>query len=218
MVEPAASLTDLLLGLVALALALRLRGRTGPPRYWRLAFAWSAAAALGGAVHHGFVDLDSAWREPSWAVISLMVVVAVSYVLAATVAEVLGPGRAREFWLLRSAGFVAYAVAAALGHPGVVTMLACEGVTMVAVLVLWGMAVRRGHPRAWPVIAAIAASIGAGAVRGVVGDAQLALTFDGNAVYHLAQVPGLILLYVAVRRRDAPPADDPRPQAVPQHA
>jgi hypothetical protein len=62
----------------------------------------------------------------SWTIISVIVVVAVSYVLAATVADVLGPGRARAFWILRSFGLSAYLVVAVTGHAGVGAILACE--------------------------------------------------------------------------------------------
>ena len=72
-------------------------GHAGRPRYWRLTF-WWAGAALAGAVHHGVVTYSDTWSGPSWAVISMMVVVAVSYLLAASVVEVLGPGRGRVFW------------------------------------------------------------------------------------------------------------------------
>ena len=84
--EPAASLTDLALGLVALVLFLRMRRERGPAaHYWALAYAWTSAAALAGAVHHGVITY---WHRPgeiSWAIISGGVVIAISYVLAATV-------------------------------------------------------------------------------------------------------------------------------------
>src|SRR5262245_52173007 len=99
--EPAASLTDLTLGLVTLALAARLGG-SDVNRYWRRALWWAAAAALAGAIHHGFVTYSDKWAGPSWAVISGMVVVTISFVLAASVHDVLGPDRYKAFWLLRS--------------------------------------------------------------------------------------------------------------------
>src|SRR5206468_264315 len=79
--------------------------------------------------------------------------------LAASVAEVLGPGRAKAFWGLRSGSFIAYGIVALLGHAGIAAMLSCEGVTMAAVLALWGLALQRGHPRALPIVAALAASM-----------------------------------------------------------
>src|SRR6476661_3028473 len=90
--EPASSLTDLTLGLVALVLALRLRGTAAGRRHWTAAFGWTAAAALAGAVYHAAIVDSARWGDPTWAVISGMVVIAVSYILAATVVEVLGVG------------------------------------------------------------------------------------------------------------------------------
>lgn len=196
--EPAASLTDLALGLVALVLFLRIRGQPGPAmRYWGLAFAWTAAAALAGAVHHGVMTYWHRPAEISWAIISGGVVIAISYVLAATVVEVLGPGRWGAFWALRSASLLAYAGIAAAGHAGIGAILACEGITMICVLTLWGLAASRGHPRSRGVVLALVASMAAAGVRASpIG--HLPLTFDSTALYHLAQIPGLVLLYLAV--------------------
>lgn len=196
--EPASSLTDLGLGLVALALALRLRGAGAIHPHWVRAFAWTAVAALAGAVHHGVVTFSDTWADPSWALISGVVVVAISYILAASVVEVLGQGHARTFWLLRSGSLAAYGVVALSGNAGIAAILLCEGVTMVAVLALWALAVNRGHPKAWPVVAALVASMMAAAVRAMPADRVPVPGFDPTALYHVAQVPGLILLSWAV--------------------
>ena len=164
--EPALSLTDLALGIVVIALAVLLQRTPGVHRYWRLTFWWVGAAALAGAVHHGVVTYSDTWAGPSWAIISTMVVVAVSYLLAASVVEVLGPGRGRVFWVLRSVGLIAYVGLAIAGYAGVNSILACEGITMIAILALWGRALRDHNPLAVPVIVAILAS---GAAAGVAG-------------------------------------------------
>lgn len=198
--EPAQSLTDLVLGLVAVGLAMQLRSPT-VGRHWRTSFWWFGVAALAGAVHHGVIVRWTEAAEVSWAVISLMVVIAVSYLLAATVAEVLGPGRARVFWLLRSIGVVAYTTAAANGHAGIGAMLACEGLTMLSVLALWVWAARHGHPLAQPMLVAIAASIAAAAVKVPGVDLLRPLGLDPTSAYHLAQIAGIVLLYLAVSGR-----------------
>jgi hypothetical protein len=197
LVEPAQSLTDLLLGIVVILLALGLRRTPATHSHWQAAFWWSGIAALAGAVHHGVVA-GTRWWEPSWAVISLTVVVAVSYLLAATVAEVLGPGRARAFWLLRSVGIVAYVIAAATGHAGVPAIMACESLTMISVLALWVRAASRGHPLARPVLVAILVSGVAGATHGLSPEVTGIVGLDPVSMYHLAQIPGMVLLYRAV--------------------
>ena len=202
--EPASSLTDLALGLVALSMALRLRHVPRVHRHWVRMFGWTAAAALAGAVHHGVVTYSTTWADPSWALISGLVVVAISYLLAASVVEVLGEGHARVFWVLRSGSLLAYAVVALSGHAGIEAILLCEGVTMIAVLALWATALHRGHPRAWPVIAAIVASMAAAASKALPADLVPIPGLDPTSLYHVAQIPGVLLLGWAAGLRRAP--------------
>jgi hypothetical protein len=201
--EPAPSLTDLALGLTGLALAVRLRRVPGLHRHWVTTMRWTAVAALAGFVHHGWITCSPRWAGPSWALISGMVVLAVSYLLAATVHEVLGPGRGRVFWILRSAGLVAYAGLAVTGHAGIGAILLCEGITMIAILALWGLAAHRRHPLAPLVIAALAASGGAAVFRALPHDLTGVLGLDPVSLYHLAQIPGLVLLAHALDRTPA---------------
>jgi hypothetical protein len=130
-----------------------------------------------------------------------MVVLAVSYLLAATVEEVLGPGRGGVFWLLRSGGLVAYAVLALTGRAGIGAILLCEGLTMIAILALWGYAAHRGNPLAWPVITALAVSGLAAVARALPSGATELVGLDPTSLYHLAQIPGLVLLAWAVLAR-----------------
>jgi hypothetical protein len=196
--EPAASLTDLALGIVTVVLALRLRRSASGHRYWRAALWWFGVAALAGAVHHGLVVRWPHAAEVSWGVISVMVVVAVSFLLAATVEEVLGPGRSRAFWLLRSVGVVAYLIIAATGNAGIAAILACEGLTMVSVLLLWGWAAHQRHPLAGPVLLAIVASGAAAGLKALSPGLLAPIGLDPTSAYHLAQIVGMVLLYAAV--------------------
>jgi hypothetical protein len=204
--EPAQSLTDLLLGLVAVWLAIRLARSEGVHRHWRTAFWWFGAAALAGAVHHAVIVGHPHAADVSWAVISVMVVIAVSFLLAATVAEVLGRGRARAFWLLRSIGLAAYIVMALGGRAGIGAILACESLTMLSVLVLWILAAHRGHPLAPAVLVAIGASIAAAAVKLPSADVLRPVGLDPDSTYHLGQLVGIALLFAAItgvaRERD----------------
>ena len=198
LVAPSPALTDLLLGLVALGLAIGLRRGYAVHRYWRGAFWWAAFGALGGFVHHGVLARWPAVASVSWVVLSMMVVLAVSYLLAATVEEVLGQGHARTFWLLRAAGLVAYATIALSGHAGVTAILACESLTMAAVLGLWGWAASRHHPLAMPVLLAILASAVAAASRALSPNVTGHVNLDPTSIYHLAQIAGIVLLYRAI--------------------
>jgi hypothetical protein len=196
--EPAPALTDLALGLVTLGLAISLRRSGSANRYWHRTLWWAAAAALAGAVHHGVVTYSDTWSGPSWAVISGMVVVTISYTLAATVHDVLGADRGNVFWVLRSLSLGAYAGLAAFGYYGIGTMLACEGVTMVTILVLWGIAFHRRHPRAPAMLLALGTSIVAGSLRALPAGVTEHVGLDPTSLYHVAQIPAMVLLFVAL--------------------
>jgi hypothetical protein len=199
--QPAQSLTDLLLGIVVVTLAVQLRRAPAVHRHWLASFWWAGIAALAGAVHHAVMVRWARPAEISWGAISVVVVVAVSYLRAATVVEVLGPGRSRVFWLLRSIGLTAYLGAVVSGHAGVTAMLMCESLTMLSVLGLWGWAALHDHPMARPVLVAVLAS-GAAAGTKVVSPAVTGLVgLDPTSAYHLAQIVGMVLLYRAVSRR-----------------
>jgi Family of unknown function (DUF6962) len=196
--QPAESLTDLALGLVTLGLALQMRRSPARVGHWSTAFWWFGVAAVAGAIHHGVIVRSSGAAQVSWALISVLVVVAVSYVLAATVTDVLGPQRTRAFWLLRSGGLVAYLVAAATGHAGIGMILTCESLTMLSVLGLWVWAAARRDPLALPVLLAIAASIAASGAKALSPQVLVSVRLDPTSAYHLAQIVGTVLLFLAV--------------------
>jgi hypothetical protein len=198
--QPAQSLTDLALGIVVVTLAVQLRRTPAIHRYWLAPFWWAGIAALAGAVHHAVAVRWARPAEISWAAISVLVVVAVSYLLAATVREVLGPGRARVFWLLRSIGLGAYLGAAVSGHAGVTAMLLCESLTMLSVLGLWVWAAWHDHPLARPVLVAVLASGAAAGMKAIPPDIIGLVGLDATSAYHLAQIVGMVLLYRAINR------------------
>ena len=194
-----ASLTDLALGLVTLYLVPRLPRGAGAPRYWRATFLWAAVTALIGAAYHGVLVGRPQAGHVTWAVMSSMVVVVMSFVLAASVIEVLGRRRAVVFWPLRLIGLVAYAVFAATGHASITAILWCESLTVACVLGLWVWASLRGHPLARPMLVAIGVSIAAALFR-LVPSAAALIHLDPDSAYHLGQIPGMVLLYLAVAR------------------
>jgi hypothetical protein len=150
-------------------------------------------------------------------VISVFVVVAVSYLLAATVAEVLSPGRVRAFWLLRSLGVLAYVALAASGRGGIGAILACESLTMASVLALWLWAAYRRHPLAVRMLFAIGASGAAALANLTSADLLRPVGLDPASLYHLTQIVGILLLYLAISTRERPTADD-RPASATEFA
>ena len=210
--QPGPSLTDLALGLLTLALLPAVR-RPGVNRYWRATVWCAGIAALAGAVHHGFIVRSERWAGPSWALVSVVVVVTISFTLAATVADLLTPRQARVFAGLRVVSLGSYAALAATGHYGVTTILACESVTMAAVVVLW--------------IARAAAWRSPGAEHGDrlrrqrrcrrharrAGGVDPLVGLDPVSLYHLAQMPAMVMLCLALHHRAAtdPTGRCPRP-------
>ena len=90
----------------------------------------------------------------------------------------------------------------AVGHYGITTILACEAVTMATILVLWSVALWRGDPRARGMVIALAVSMVAGTTRALPNDVTRTVGLDPVSVYHLAQVPAMVMLCLALRARD----------------
>ena len=200
-----ASLTDLALGLVTLYLAVRLPRNSDAARYWRPAFAWAAVTALIGAAYHGVLVGLPRVGTVTWAVMSIMVVVVMSFLLAASVVQVLGQSRAVVFWPLRMIGLVVYAVIAATGHPSITAIMWCESLTMASIIGLWIWAWARHHPWGRRMLVAIGVSIAAGLLRLVPG-ASTAVGLDPDSAYHLGQIAGMVLLFWAVAGSRRPAA------------
>jgi hypothetical protein len=220
LLQPLASVTDLILGLVTLVLFPLVPRDVEGAGSWRAAFGFTALTALIGAVYHGYLVGDPRWGQLTWAVMSTMVVIVMSFLLAATVVQVLGRSRAIVFWPLRLLGFVAYAIVAASGHPSIEAIMWCESLTMACVIGLWIWGWLRGHPAGGAVLVAIGVSIAAALVRLVPGAASL-LHIDPDSAYHIGQIVGMVLLFRAVSRSGSrrgavdDPAPAPRGSAVP---
>jgi hypothetical protein len=212
LVQPMASLTDLALGLITLGLLRRLPRDGDASRYWRAAFLWAAVTALLGAAYHGFAVGRGTVSTVSWAVMSSMVVVVMSFILAASVIEVLGRNRAVVFWPLRLVGLIAYLVFAATGHASITAILWCESLTVACVLGLWCWAALRGRPLARPMLVAIGVSIAAAMFR-LLPEAAALVRLDPDSAYHLGQIAGMLLLFRAVAGAWRPRAARPLPRA-----
>jgi len=204
--EPALALTDLALGVAVVGVALALRGQPHVAGAWHRMFWWTAAAAIAGFVHHGWVAFSDVLDGPGGIVVSAMIIVAISYLLAASVHEVLGPGRRVVFWAMRLTSLAAYGGLALVGRAGIGSLVLAESATMIAVVALWAWALHRRHPLAPRVVAALGASAVAALTTLLPDAAAMAVALDPVSLYHLAQVPGIVMLAHAVTR--------PRPAGV----
>jgi len=210
LVQPLASLTDLALGLLTLGLVWWLPRGLVASRYWRATFAGAALTALIGAAYHGVLVGIPRANTVTWAVMSSMVVVVMSFLLAASVLEILGRSRAVVFWPLRLIGLIAYAVFAVTGHASIDAIMWCESLTMASVIALWGWAAVHGHPLGRRMLVAIGVSIAAALFRLVPGAAAL-IGLDPDSAYHLGQIVGMLLLFRAVAGTWRRPVAEPQP-------
>lgn len=202
LVEPASSLTDFALGILALFAAMRLGPREAADSHWRWFFVWIGIAGVWGGFHHGFIAGHETTAAISWSAISLVVAVAISYLLAASVNSVLGKGRGRPLLIVRAVSLAVFFLLVVSGNATIATLLLTEGLAMVIVVGLWVRAWQTDQPGGGLVLAAIvvsmlAASLQASSVHFALGGWE----FDPNSLYHMAQMPGILLLLIAIRRR-----------------
>ena len=131
-----------------------------------------------------------------------MVAIAISYLLAASVNSVLGTGQGRPLLIVRAISLAAFFLLVVSGNATVITLLLTEGLAMAIVVGLWVRAWRKEQPAVNLVLAAIMVSMLAAALK--ASSAQFALggwEFDPNSIYHIAQMPGIFLLLIAIQRR-----------------
>ncbi len=202
LVEPASSLTDFALGILALIAAGRLSPKETADTHWRWFFVWIGIAGLWGGFHHGFIVGHETLAALSWSAISLFVALAISYLLAASVNTVLGKGRGHPLLAVRAISLAVFFALVVSGNATVITLMLTEGLAMALVIGLWVHAWQKNQPAVGLVLAAIMVSILAAGLK--ASSLQFTLggwEFDPNSLYHVAQMPGLFLLLMAIRRR-----------------
>ena len=79
LLEPASSVTDFALGLLAIGAALLVARDEKVNYHWQLSFLFMGLAAILGGVHHGCIGPDGTSGAVSWAVIILFIAVAISF-------------------------------------------------------------------------------------------------------------------------------------------
>jgi hypothetical protein len=211
--DVAAGVTDLLLGAVLLGCAFRLRRSERVHRYWPLAFWFAGAGAWAGVLHHLVFAGSARPSNLSWIAVGVSVAIAISYLLAATATELLRPALARLFIRIRVAGLLAYVIVIAtvgIGRSG--PLVASESVTMASIVGLWLWALRAGHPRAGAMLVAIVTCAASSAALAVPASVLWA-GLDGRSLQHLAQIPGVLLLYRAIHADWPAASPGPAPRA-----
>lgn len=200
--EPTTLLSDGVLAAVAAALGVRLfRAGAGagrrPQHLWASAFLAGAAAALAGAIVHGFAaSLSTVAHDVLWKIVLVGTGFAGSLILAGTVLATL-VGRWRAAFLAGTAGQLAVYLALVSGSSDVRLAVWNGAVTILALLVL-ALATASQDPRrlGWIVLALALSAAGLAVQRAGLG----ASIFNHNDVCHALQTAALWPFYRAGRR------------------
>ena len=193
-----AGMTDLVFGLVMSGCAISVRRAQQfrvRHRYWEATYWLGAASAFIGVTHHLVFAHPQIAADLSWIAVGVALCLSLSALLAATAVETLSAPAARTVIRIRSVGLVGYAMFAATGRGNLGALLACESITMLAVIALWVNVARDSHPQAPRVLVGMvlmAAATLAFTPPGLALGTWLRL--DSGSFEHLLQIPGMMLL------------------------
>jgi hypothetical protein len=207
--ERTTAVTDALLGLAAALAIVVLRRATAPSfgrAVWQGALAALVLASVLGAVTHGLVMRDST-RDLLWQPLYLSLGVMMALFVVGAVRDWRGERAARRAlppMLALAALF--YGITRLTGGDFLAFVVYEAGALLFSLGVYLRLASGRHRPGAAAMAAALAVSIGAGALQASgLGAVRLVWEFDHNGLFHLVQLPGLALM-VAGLRRLLPPA------------
>ncbi len=194
--EPSTTLTDLILGLFSIFLALRLfRGNQQRSRgRWAAAIALSGLAALLGAASHGFGDqIDLSLQRVIWKGTTLSVGLA-SYLLfmGALACSVMSEKSRRVALAVALGGLVLYGVWM-LFHDQFIFVIAGYATAMLAIVILQLRDLKSERLRAHFILSGIALSFGGAAVQ--ASGFSLHQHMNQNDIYHLIQLVATYSLY-----------------------
>ncbi len=196
--------TDLILGMLAIACLIRLAVlRNRDPfraRLWMAIFALLTVASMLGAVAHG-LDLSTPLRDLLWQplYLSLGLMLGLIAVAAAVDGRGVASGR-RWLWPAVGLGLVFYAITVVANGAFLVFVL-YEAVALLYALAVYLRLARRGEPGASPLAAGVAITLIAAAIQQTDLSFTLIWPFDHNGIFHLVQIPGIVLMGAGVERR-----------------
>jgi hypothetical protein len=195
--EPMTMATDYVLTVVASALAVRLylrRGRERSRTSWSAAFGMLALSAFLGGSWHGF----HTWLpEGAAAALWKATVLCLGVMNCAWGAGAISPpttGAARGAWLAITAAKLAAYSYWMLGHDEFLFVVVDAFATVLLLVALHLVLVRRGHAAAsrW-ILAGAAVSVAGGLVQ--AGGLAPHPHFNHNDLFHVIQVAGVVLFY-----------------------
>jgi hypothetical protein len=196
--EPMTAFTDLLLCLLSLSFAIRLRGGSSRARsFWSFAFLASSLGSLTGGLYHAFQPtLSPLMLVILWKLTALAIGAAGLLLFCGTTQALVSQRTARVLTIAAIALFVAYLIWMAT-HNDFIYIIAFYGFLMLATLVICIVRYRIA-PRA---CALIIGGIAIAALAAVVQASHIHLFahFNHNDLYHVVQMASLFVMYRGAR-------------------
>jgi MYXO-CTERM domain-containing protein len=201
--EQTTAATDLLLGLLALGLLLGLRRlKTGDylkQKYWMAMYAFLSCASVLGAVAHGF-NMSQTTNYILWYPLYLCLASVIVFFVTGALHESGGRDLSRKAfpWLCMIA-FVVYLLTAI--PDWFLLFIIYEGVGMLVSLAIFiYLFIYKHNKSGFWMILGIGLTIAAAAAQ-AFGPFYLRLIwdFDHNGLFHLIQIPGIILIFLGIR-------------------
>ena len=162
------------------------------------------AAAAWGVVHHAVITPHRRATERSWTAIATALASGIGLLFAASARATLPAQTARRVAPLGAIGPALYLGLAATGRRGIDTMVAAQGLSMAGVIGLWSVALARRQPGAQMAALAVVLSAAAAGARAIPSEKLAHVGLDPDAAYHLAQVPGVLVLAIAAEAVERP--------------
>lgn len=202
-VEQTTAATDLLLGLVAVGMLFALRQLETDDKlkqkYWMNMYAFLGGASVFGAIAHGF-EMTKTANHILWYPLYLCLTAVIVFFLTGAAHELWGRDRSKKSlpWLGAFA-FVIYLLTAI--PDSFLLFIIYEGLGMLTSLGIFiYLFIRDKNKTALWMILGILTTITAAVIQ-ALGPFQwhLIWEFDHNGLFHLIQIPGIILIFLGLR-------------------
>jgi hypothetical protein len=202
--ERTTAATDALLALAAAAAIVLLHYRIAPSfgrAVWQGALGALAVASVLGAIAHGLA-LPEATRELLWQPLYLALGVTMALFVVGAVRDWRGDRAARRVLLpMLALAATFYGVTRLTGGDFLAFVVYEAGALLFSLLVYLRLAASGRRAGAAEMAAALALSLGAGALQASeIDPVRLLWEFDHNGLFHLVQLAGLVVMVVALRR------------------
>jgi hypothetical protein len=197
--EPMTMITDYVMGLLALVLAVRLfsDGAAGAQlsgRLWAAALVMTAVAAFVGGTYHGFVTrMPGAAGRAVWKATQFATGIGSACLLAAAAVAASTGTLQRALLAIVFVKLLAYAWAMASSDEFTIVIVDYGTALLAVLLAAWFIRPSGLTPATWWITGAVAAAVVAGAIQW--GRVSPHRSFNHNDLFHVVQMASLYLLY-----------------------